>query len=560
MKSLSIRAKLIAFFSLLLLLVAGLSWSSLSTISGLSSIGREVADANLPAVRYAGALRSNMIDVRVSVLYHQLFSQPEEYEHEEFWLNKKLGFVDETAAQLKPFIDAPDLKAEFDNFQSSWSDFRTKVKEVIEDSREGKKAEAFQLDRNVMTPAIDKANDAVSKLVELINEKADSNRAHSNAVAQNGERLVYAAAGTTFALALLLMFLITYSIRKGIHRIVKPMRELASGDTSVEVPLRGEKTEMGEIADAVQVFKVGMLEREALQNEMAERETKAAEEKQRAMNQLAEEFERQVGQLVASLSQAASGLENSASAMAQNADQTRDESINLASAAEQTSSNVQTVAGATEELSSSAVEIGERIEETARKVSTVVKQIEDTDADVQSLAVAAQRIGDVVELIASIAEQTNLLALNATIEAARAGEAGKGFAVVAAEVKQLADQTSKATSDISDQIGDLRRVTDNVVGRTSSIGQSINEMNEMTTTVAASVEEQKAATSEIARSVNEAANGTTIVTERLVNVRSNAEETGHGANNVLAAAKDLASGSDALRKSVDEFLNDILTA
>ena len=560
MKSLSIRAKLIAFFSLLLLLVAGLSWSSLSTISGLSSIGREVADANLPAVRYAGALRSNMIDVRVSVLYHQLFSQPEEYEHEEFWLNKKLGFVDETAAQLKPFIDAPDLKAEFDNFQSSWSDFRTKVKEVIEDSREGKKAEAFQLDRNVMTPAIDKANDAVSKLVELINEKADSNRAHSNAVAQNGERLVYAAAGTTFALALLLMFLITYSIRKGIHRIVKPMRELASGDTSVEVPLRGEKTEMGEIADAVQVFKVGMLEREALQNEMAERETKAAEEKQRAMNQLAEEFESQVGQLVASLSQAASGLESSASAMAQNADQTRDESINLASAAEQTSSNVQTVAGATEELSSSAVEIGERIEETARKVSTVVKQIEDTDADVQSLAVAAQRIGDVVELIASIAEQTNLLALNATIEAARAGEAGKGFAVVAAEVKQLADQTSKATSDISDQIGDLRRVTDNVVGRTSSIGQSINEMNEMTTTVAASVEEQKAATSEIARSVNEAANGTTIVTERLVNVRSNAEETGHGANNVLAAAKDLASGSDALRKSVDEFLNDILTA
>ena len=289
-------------------------------------------------------------------------------------------------------------------------------------------------------------------------------------------------------------------------------------------------------------------------------EEKAVAQRRADMHRLAGEFESAVGEIIETVASAATELEASAGTLTSTAESTQQLSIAVAAASEEASTNVQSVASATEEMSSSVSEISRRVQESAKMAAEAVHQAKQTNDRVSELSRAAARIGDVVELINTIAGQTNLLALNATIEAARAGEAGRGFAVVASEVKALAEQTAKATGEISQQISGIQTATQESVTAIESIGGTIGNLSEISAAVAAAVEEQGAATQEISRNVQQAALGTQDVSSNIANVQRGASETGSASSQVLSSAQSLSVESNRLKSELDKFLATVRAA
>lgn len=272
---------------------------------------------------------------------------------------------------------------------------------------------------------------------------------------------------------------------------------------------------------------------------------------------MADKFEADVKGVVETVSAAATEMKSSAESLAATADHTNQQSTAVAAASEEASANVQTVASATEELSASVQEVGRNVRESSNIAEEAVAEAEKTNALVEGLAEAANKIGDVVNLINDIASQTNLLALNATIEAARAGDAGKGFAVVASEVKNLATQTAKATEEIAQQVTEMQNSTSDAVSAIGQIGGTIGKMSEIAKLVATSVEEQIGATNEIAENVSQAATGTQEVSSNIAGVQTAAAETGSAASQVLDATNELSKQSELLKGQVDAFLVEI---
>ena len=350
------------------------------------------------------------------------------------------------------------------------------------------------------------------------------------------------------------------SLAKPVVVMTETMSRLARGDHAAEVPALNRKDEIGDIARAVQVFKDNAIEVERLKAEQQETTRRAAEEKRQAMNALAGGFQASIGGIVEMVSSSATEMQTTAQGLMSTAEETSRQSTAVAAASDQASTNVQTVASAAEELSSSIAEISRQVASSAEIAGKAVVDAERTNAQVQGLADAAQKIGDVVQLINDIAAQTNLLALNATIEAARAGEAGKGFAVVASEVKNLANETAKATEEITGQIGGIQQATREAVSAIQAIGQTIGHINEIATTIASAVEQQGAATQEIARNVQQAAAGTQEVSSNIAGVTQAAGETGSAANQMLTASGELARQGAQLKGEVDKFLQAVRAA
>ena len=357
----------------------------------------------------------------------------------------------------------------------------------------------------------------------------------------------------------LIGMLVARSITRPISHMTEAMKTLADGDHSVIIPATERIDELGLMASAVQVFKDNMIKAAALAAEQAA-ENAAKLARTERLEGLTSAFEIKVGALVQSLSAAATEMESTAGAMTSLAEQGNSKAMTVATAAEQTSANVQTVATATEELSASIQEISQQVANSSRIATQAVEDARATDAVVQELAVGAQKIGEIIQLINDIAGQTNLLALNATIEAARAGDAGKGFAVVASEVKSLATQTARATDEISAQITQIQNATGQVVTAISGIGTTIQEMSEIASAIASAVEEQGAATMEISRNVQQAAQGTEDVTRSIIDVRQASTDTGAASEQVLGAAGELSRNSNDLSREVDEFLEGVKAA
>ncbi|WP_339026698.1 HAMP domain-containing methyl-accepting chemotaxis protein [Bradyrhizobium symbiodeficiens] len=344
-----------------------------------------------------------------------------------------------------------------------------------------------------------------------------------------------------------------------IVNLTSRMSRLAEGEVADSIPGAERSDEIGAMAAAVQVFKDNMIRADRLTAEkQAENDGKMR--RAQALDELTRAFEAKVTELVGGLSKASSTMESTAQSMTSTAAQTNSQAAVVATASEQTSTNVQTVASATEELTSSISEIGRQVAQSTEIAARAVENARRTGDTARTLAEGAQKIGDVVTLIQSIAEQTNLLALNATIEAARAGEAGRGFAVVASEVKSLAGQTAKATTEISEQITAIQTASDETVAAIRNVADVIGEIDQIGTAIAAAIEQQGSATKEISRSVQEAARGTQEVNTNIAGVQRAADDTGAAAREVLGAAEQLSTQSRDLAGQFDRFLGEVRAA
>ncbi len=394
----------------------------------------------------------------------------------------------------------------------------------------------------------------------VVNEAAEKHRAESAAEAARARLSILGAMALAMALLLGVCLLVVRKLVRSIKSMCHRMSTLSQGDTGSPIPGVGRLDEIGEMATAVEIFRDNALEVERMREAQEQQRRQAELDKRRSMNQLADAFDASVRNVVSSVSSAARQLQSNAESMSSNADDTTRQCTAVAAAAEQASVNVQTVASATEELSSSISEISRQVSESGRIGALAVEEANRANATVNGLTEAAQRIGEVVQLINDIASQTNLLALNATIEAARAGEAGKGFAVVAGEVKNLANQTAKATEDIQAQVGQMQTVTGTTVDAIKTITGTIRRMSDISLTIATAVEEQGSATREIARNINEASTGTQEVSTHIVCVSQAASETGTAATETLSAATELGSQADTLAREVERFISQVRRA
>lgn len=361
-------------------------------------------------------------------------------------------------------------------------------------------------------------------------------------------------------LAALAAFFIVRSIAGPVVRMTSAMGGLAEGNLEMEVPAQGRKDEIGQMAEAVQVFKENAIRNKQLEADQEEQKIRAEKEKRELMNKLADEFNASVGGIVETVSSASAELNTTAQSMAEIADETSSQAGSVAAASEEASANVQTVASATEEMAASIKEINQQVAEASNASKRAVEDVNRTAADMETLAETADKISGVVSMIADIAEQTNLLALNATIESARAGEAGKGFAVVATEVKALANETAKATDGISDLIAEVQGQTKTAVGAISNIGTVINQLDSTSTAIAAAMEEQGATTQEVSRNVAEAAAGTEEVSSNIAGVTQASQEAGAAAGQVTSAAGELSKQAELMRSEVRKFVEQVRAA
>jgi methyl-accepting chemotaxis protein len=434
-------------------------------------------------------------------------------------------------------------------------EYRQSLTKLIDNSKE---IDELTIEMTESAAAINKGSGAMKS--DLL---ADQNRleAESDATIGETERLILILAAGGFVLGCVWAFFLGKGISRPIAAMCNAMRELAAGNFDVVLPGLGRKDELGEMAGAVEEFKmqaVAKAERDAATQEAQNKASSAA--RRAELIRFADEFETAVGAIVSNVSASAVQLEAAAGTLTRTAETTQGLSSQVAGASEEASSNMQSVASATEELSASVDEIGRRVKESSQIAGAAVRQAEQTDGRIGKLSRAAQEIGDVVKLITAIAEQTNLLALNATIEAARAGDAGRGFAVVASEVKSLASQTARATDEISNHIMGMQGATQESVAAIKEIGGTIGKISDIANTIANAVEQQSAATQEIARSVQNVAQGTQEAAASVMQVNRGATETGAASEEVLNSARTLSSESTRLREELDRFMANIRAA
>jgi methyl-accepting chemotaxis protein len=558
----SIRTTISALVATLLITIVAVGGLGLLKMRALHASTVDVAESWLPSVRVLGDLRFFSVSYRNYVREHMLGETLEQKNKTEARLTKLADNIATTLKAYEKLITSPEERALYQGWSETWASYMATAAKVMELSRKEVGTaghEAHTMAMNVLSPIGTKADGFLDKDVDLNNKGAEAAAKDAGATYDAAFLLVIAMLSVAVAVGTVVGFSVVRGVSQCVAAIVTPMQAFTRGDLTAEVPHRGEATEIGSMADALQIFKEALIAKRAA-DEAAAREAEEKIARGQRIDAATRDFESAIGEIVDTVSSASIELEASAGTLTATAGRAQELTSIVASASEEASSNVQSVASATEEMSSSITEISRQVQESARIAGEAVDQAQKTNDSVGQLSQAASRIGDVVELINTIAGQTNLLALNATIEAARAGEAGRGFAVVASEVKALAEQTAKATGEISQQITGIQSATQESVGAIKAIGATIGRMSEIASTIASAVEEQGAATQEISRNVQQAAMGTQGVSANIADVERGAAETGSASTQVLSAAQSLSQDSNRLKLEVSKFLHTVRAA
>jgi methyl-accepting chemotaxis protein len=561
MSALSIRAKVLAAFACVLAVAAGLGLFAVNRLGVVNQDAAEIRDNWLPGIGLLGAVNGAAQQFRIQEASHILSVSPQEMQIYEARMAVLLDEMGSARAQYERNGIAPGRETElYRSFAAAWDAYRAVgTTSLLPASRGNDNEAAGHIFREESREAFLKAAGLLKQLVDFNTEMGRTVANHGDQIYHEAWWWILAALGLTVAICLGAGLFLVRSVSVPVRTLTATMERLAQRQLTVTVEGTERRDEIGAMARAVQVFKDGLIQADRLAAAEAA-EQQAKQRRNEAVERLVRDFEGTMAGVLETVGTSAGQLDSTARGMADVARQTSGDAASASTAAGQTSANVQTVAAATEEMASSIQEIGRQVSRSTTIAGQAVEQATRTNETVLGLANAAQKIGEVVQLINNIASQTNLLALNATIEAARAGEAGKGFAVVASEVKNLANQTARATEDIGAQVQAIQSATGGAVSAIQGITGTIVSINEISTAIAAAVEEQGAATQEISRNVQQAANGTQEVTGNIERVSIAAGETGAAAGQVLGAAGDLTRQADTLRHEVEGFLTAIKAA